>query len=45
MMPACTTARGNPAALLRGRDGATRYAPPPPVKSMAVTAKAAALKG
>jgi hypothetical protein len=45
IMPACTTARGNPDTLLRGRDAGTRYPPPSPAaKAMADAARAAASK-
>jgi hypothetical protein len=47
IVPSCTTARGRPDTLMRGRDGGTRYAPPRTTAkaTMADAARAAALKG
>jgi hypothetical protein len=42
IMPACTTARRRQATLYRGRDAGTRYAPPPPAKTMTTDAAIAA---
>jgi hypothetical protein len=44
IQPACTLARGRPEALINGRDGAYRYAPPPSARSTMVRDARAAAK-